>query len=404
MRVAIDGRSIKDKPSGVGIWNLRLIVQLLKNSQADIYLIVPKNCTYNFKNDPSLNPHLGKRLNIVDSKYSYTFIGARRFIFEQLELPRLLSSLNIDIYHATDSFGIPFFISSRIKTVLTCHDLIPYTPYREYMNSFQFFLYMLSIKISFAKADKLIAVSDQTREDILSFIHPKKNVEVVYNGIDKPTPIPGKQKALLWEQLSQSYGIKSNNYVFYFGGFGPRKNVLSVIETFIFLKNNRDIPASCKLVLCGRINKAKQASLDILQSLKEVAEKNGITESMVILDYVSEEDKQLLIENSLICLFFYLYEGFGFSPIEIIQRNKILLFTKTGIWKSYVEENMLLIDDPLSNQTEINKRASRVLEAPKRIQDQSLELLRKFVSQFSFEKMGKEYLEIYKEITSQKSS
>lgn len=397
MKIAIDGRSIKEKPSGVGIWNLRFIHHLLRESSHTIYLLLPKNCTYNFANDSFFSQYIDKRLHLIPTPFTYSFVDFKRFFFEQFGLIKLLVSLNVDIYHATDSFGLPFLLPAYIKTVITCHDMIPYTPYREYMNGMQFLFYNAAIKISLKKATRVIAISDQTRDDILTYTHTGKEISVIYNGIDKLKKLPEDTQKTQWEEISEIHNLSSENYIFYFGGFGPRKNVLSVVETFLYLRKNKLIKKDCKLILCGRITNAKKASLESLQSINELIKKYSIAQSVIILDYISEETKLVLIQNALLCLFFYLYEGFGFAPIEVLQQNKLVVFTKTGIWQSYKQENILIVENPLDSH-EMNEKVALVLKEKKEIQHRALTMLQQFIQQFSWSKMTQEYLEVYKNL------
>ena len=128
MHIAIDGRTIKQNPSGVGLWNLQLVENLLTHTQIDqVSLILNRSCTYDFGTNEALQRHVGKRLTLYHIAPQYNFVDLKRFLFEELTLGRIVNTIGPDIYHATDSFGIPRFISKNIRTVLTIHDLIPLT-------------------------------------------------------------------------------------------------------------------------------------------------------------------------------------------------------------------------------------------------------------------------------------
>jgi len=90
----------------------------------------------------------------------------------------------IDLYHGL-SHEIPIGIKEAgIKSVLTVHDLI----FMHYPDQFGWLsrnIYFLKVKKSCAMADKIIAISQKTKEDIITLLGTNPNkIEVVYQGCD----------------------------------------------------------------------------------------------------------------------------------------------------------------------------------------------------------------------------
>ncbi len=395
MRIFIDGRTIKQNPSGVGIWNLRLVRELLAKDIDRIYLLTQKNCDYPFTTDPNFKNFITSKLTIIEASHPDRFVSLKRFLYEQLFLIGIIQRINPDVAHFTDSFGIPLLLGNKIKTVLTVHDLIPLTPYKEYLNQFQLLLYKLSAQISVRRADRIVAISDKTKEDLVTLLNVSdKNIGIIYDGVDELMGFGKKELDSVWKRLSYEYGLVNNKYIFYLGGFGKRRNVPTLIDVFYKALREKIIPSSYKLVLSGRISNAKKESLENITKMKHMVRKLRLEHSVLFMDYVSDLEKTALIKH---CLFFFslsFYEGFGLGPLEGLVQHKATIFTRVGIWQSYRKENTFIVEDPLSH-VEILGRIQQVLRINLK-ESTDFEDLLQFIKQFSWKRMANEYFDLYR--------
>ena len=394
MRIFIDGRTIKQNPSGVGIWNLRLINELLKKDIEKIYLLTQKNCDYPFKKDSHFKNFTESKLTIIEASHPYRFVSLNRFLYEQLLLARIIQRINPDVAHFTDSFGIPFLLSNKIKTVLTVHDLIPLTPYKEYLNHFQFLLYRLSLKVSLTRADRIVAISEKTKKDLIQLLKiPQADIEIIHDGIDKPLNFGKKDIDLQWKRLSKDYGLLSNEYILYLGGFGKRRNVPTIIGVFSKGLQKKIIPAHCKLVLSGRISNAKKEALENIVKMKHIVKELQLERNVIFMDYVSNLEKTVFIKHCLFFISLSFYEGFGLAPLEGLMHRKPTIFTRVGIWESYRKKNNFIVENPLSH-VEILGKIQRLLHANLQ-ESNDFEDLLQFIRQFSWKRMTEEYFDLY---------
>ena len=105
----------------------------------------------------------------------------------------------VDVFHGL-SHEIPFGIDkTKIKTVVTIHDLI-FLRLPQYFNIFDRLIYYYKVKYACKKSDKIIAISNQTKSDIMElFKIDSKKIEVVYqscNSIFKSQKKKYNQKRL----------------------------------------------------------------------------------------------------------------------------------------------------------------------------------------------------------------
>jgi glycosyltransferase involved in cell wall biosynthesis len=383
MHVAIDGRTIKQNPSGVGLWNLQLVENLLAHSQIEhISLILNRACTYEFQTNETLQRNVGKRLTLHHVAPAYNFVDMQRFLFEEFTLGAVINTIHPDIYHATDSFGIPRFLSKDIQTVLTIHDLIPLTPYREYLNALQRTLYSLSLTFSLKRANRITVISPRTADDLHMFFPNLPIPNVIPDGIGVAmNPAKSNRK--------RSYG----DFILYFGGFGPRKNAETVVRVFAELLKQNHISHATKLILSGRIKNAKSANGVVLSSVQKLINDLGLTNNVHIMDYMGPQEKVDLITQARMVFFFSLYEGFGLPPCEVLQLGGTPLMSRTGIWYSYPTSSPLIVENPTAVE-EIVSKYHYIMNHSAEI-EQEKQKLNDFLRPFTWESMTERFFDLY---------
>src|SRR3990167_6393699 len=221
MKILIDGRTITEASSGVGYVVISLLRELSKQKELEFVVLTRKGV--------SKVPGLPK-LQTYEMDRDYQFVGFNRFEFEQHHLPHIVRSLNPDIIHLTDSFGLPILRDKSKKYLLTLHDLIPMTQYRELMTKIGGIFYDISIRLSVNGADRIVCISDFTKKDLKHYFPnvDDSRVEMVHNGVDFVSKLPNQEKI---KKILNKFDV-SRPYFFYVGGFSPRKNTLNLIKAF----------------------------------------------------------------------------------------------------------------------------------------------------------------------------
>lgn len=197
MRVGFDARWYND--SGVGTYVAELLKALVPlqfdndSIQAglnDFELIVYEHA----KNPvPGLSKDNVKRIVLSTGKYSPA---------SQIELKRRCRQDRLDVFHSP-FYPIP--LRACCPVVVTIHDLIPFL-FRA-GNPLKQFLVKRGYKTAAARASQIIAVSNQTAEDIQKILGTSsQKVSVVHNGVSQevfhPNQHPNEQ-----DLLAESYGI-----------------------------------------------------------------------------------------------------------------------------------------------------------------------------------------------------
>jgi glycosyltransferase involved in cell wall biosynthesis len=180
------------------------------------------------------------------------------------------------------------------RNIVTVHGL----EYEVTPESYGFWerLYMrASIRYSCTKADVIIAVSENTKRDLMSLYNVSETkVQVVYEGFIKQN-----------QELSHSQEIQE--YILFIGRIEERKNVARIVEAFDSLKRKYQIPH--ELILVGKRGYGYEK---IAQRIAHSDYKKEIQER----GYVDAEEKSLLLYNAEVFVFPSLYEGFGLPVLE----------------------------------------------------------------------------------------
>ncbi|KKP68237.1 MAG: hypothetical protein UR66_C0007G0044 [Candidatus Moranbacteria bacterium GW2011_GWE1_35_17] len=197
----------------------------------------------------------------------------------------------------------------NFKTVVTVHGL-EYEFLPEAYSRWERFYMRLVIKKSCHWADKIIAVSFNTKNDLMELYNvPEEKIEVIYEGCSfYELQVENKKNGDNKEQdVLKKYQIKNSKYLLFLGRIEERKNMLGIIKAFATLKRKYLIPH--KLVLAGGFGYRYSDIIKYIQN-------NDFKDDIYLTGFIDEKDKKEILKNADVFLFPTLYEGFGLPIIE----------------------------------------------------------------------------------------
>lgn len=255
------------------------------------------------------------------------------------------------------------------NTVVTVHGL-EYEHCPESYSTYSRQFHRWFIKLSCYWSSKIIAVSQNTKKDLLQFYkQPEEKIIVIHNGFTKPEI---SQKAAEKSSIARQY--TQSRYLLFLGRLEKRKNIENIIKAFDILKKQYDYPG--QLLLAGKPGFGYD---QIQQTLTTVDSRYDIRE----LGYISAFDKGQLLKNAEIFLFPSLCEGFGIPILEAQNCEVPVITSNFGPMDEVAGNNDILIDP--QQPEEIARLANKILTNPgfkKQIITQGLEN----VSRFSWNK------------------
>lgn len=382
MKILIDGRTIVDNPSGVGYVVISLLKELVKHREFEFVVLTRKGVTA----IPGL-----PQLKTYQMDRDYQFVGFNRFQFEQYHLPKIIDQVNPDIVHLTDSFGLPMLRDKSKKYLITLHDLIPMTKYRELMTKVGGIFYDISIRLSVNGADKVVCISDFTKRDLFHFF-PKvdtNKIDVIQNGVDffDEKPNDDQVKGVLLK-----FGIE-HPYFFYVGGFSPRKNTLNLIKSFMRFNQKHD--NKYQLVLAGRMSQ-KLDIVRIIAKMKEFIRLNALEKSVKLLGYVSIKEKFALMSGSIALTYLSNYEGFGLPVIEAFSVGTAVITSRGSAMKELAGENALYADP--NNIDDMEKSFGKMIDQHEVFVGKAKSSVALLKKKYNWIEAAKQYAEVYREL------
>lgn len=290
MRVAIDLLIAEKEPGGMLFAALALLEGLARIDQQNKYIVItsqPKN----FKELAS-----APAIELYPVKLN-TWRGI--LIQHQLKVPDILKKTKPDVLHVP-AFAAP--IGWHGPLVLTVHDLaFLKIPQQSSLYARLYWQYMLHESVK--RAQQIIAISEQTQDELLSYwsVDPEK-VHVIHNAL-RPTLHLDRIVPETASEMRRRYG---GPYLLHVGRIMPRKNVEALLRAFSLLAER--FP-DLQLVLTGGVG---YDSAGVLQQIAASPYRQRIHQ----VGWVPEEELGPLYAGAELLVFPSKHEGFGLPTIE----------------------------------------------------------------------------------------
>ncbi|MBI3620343.1 glycosyltransferase family 4 protein [Candidatus Roizmanbacteria bacterium] len=364
MHIAVDGNEANvAEQVGVSVYAYNLLRYFQKQATAEIQFTV-------FLRKPPLDflpaPIRYFQYRVVSGPFLWSAV------FLPLELYRL---------RRFDCFFSPAHYSPKFcpaPLIVTIHDLSYFYFPDEFLKKD---LYKLKnwTAASVKKAAKIIAVSKNTKKDIVKFYAvPDETIEVVYNGYEKTAVTTAAVKI-------QTTLLPSRKYILYVGTLQPRKNLAILLTTFAKFQR---LHSDYQLVIAGK----KGWLYDqIFQKVNDL----GIANSVVFPGYVSDEELIYLYRRAFCSVMPSLYEGFGIPILEAMSYGCPVISSFSSSLSEIGGEASLYFD-PQDEEDLLEKLAE--LKSNPALAKDLVTKGKARVKLFSWEKCARETLEIIKSI------
>lgn len=304
-KIGFDAKRAFYNSRGLGNYS-RDTIRILSDNQPDneYYLFTPKT------QDAIAFPYSSNCHIIQPESFFYKKISSLWRTYRECDK---INKLHLDIFHGL-SHELPVGIEkTSARSVVTMHDVI-FLKFPDLYPWIDRQLYKRKYVRSCKTADKVIAISEQTKTDLIDCIglDPQK-IEVVYQGCN---PIFSHQVS---HERLQSVKIKYNlpdGYLLNVGAIEKRKNQELIIRALI--GGNLDFP----LVIVGR-------PTEYMNELKSLTKKHHIESKVLFLTNVPTEDLPAVYQLATIFVYPSIFEGFGIPIIEALH-SKIPVITSKG--------------------------------------------------------------------------
>lgn len=359
-KIGIDARLLNQ--TGVGTYLQNLLFYLDKKNDSDSLYYV-----YLLKNDfEKIN---FKSKNIIKKEanfYWHTFS-------EQIGFLLTLLKDNLDLVHFT-YFTFPIFYFK--KFLITIHDMTPIlfktgraSTKNPLIYQIKHLIFKIVLFLGLRNSVKVIVPSKTVKEQIISYYGKKfkDKIEVIYEGVSYHLLEEKKEK-----QTKKEFPYK--NFFLYVGNFYPHKNVENLIEAF------SSFDKKYSFVLVG--------TNDFFTKRVESFLKKKNLKNIILIKDLPKEKLKWFYQNCLALVHPSLSEGFGLTLFEAAYYNKPIIASKIKVFDELWGKNYLSFNPKDPN--DIKKKINYFLEKKPKFSYQ------KILQKYSFEKMTKETLKLYK--------
>lgn len=306
MKIAFDAKRAYQNSTGLGHYSRTLISSLATNYPENHYFL----CTPKLTNKFDI-----KELGNVTSIIPTGFVSKKlKSLWRTNLLKKDLIEKQVDLYHGL-SHEIPFGIqTTQIRSVVTIHDLI-FERYPQQYNAIDVHIYRQKFKYACNNADKIIAISNQTKQDIISFYRiPDEKISVCYQSCNPifSNEIAPEEK----NEIRNQYNLPELFFL-YVGSIIERKNLLNICRALYQLKGK----SSAKLVVIGEGSTYKK-------QVKDYVFKHNLLDQVIFLSeteaakkshrFQSGDDFPAIYQLSQALIYPSIFEGFGIPVLEAL--------------------------------------------------------------------------------------
>lgn len=305
----------------------------------------------------------------------------RRYLFEQLQLPRLLAREKADLVH---SLGYVGPVSSPCPAVVTIPDL-NYRAFGEGMPFIRRWTLATFVRLSARRADRILTISEFARGEIETAfgLPPGRIVVTLLSAGDGPAVRTAPEDRA--RRLAR-LGIRKP-FLMAFSREAPNKNIPRLLEAFDHARTTGNL--AHQLVLVGHPSEGMRARLRLRRD--DAVRSTG---------YVAAEDVTALLAEAEFLVFPSLYEGFGLPVLEAMAAGVPVACSRRASLPE-VAGDAALFFDPLSVDSIADSIACLAGDGELRRSLRERGLCN--VKRFSWEATASKTLEVYREVVAEAS-
>lgn len=370
MNIGFEAKRVFHNKTGLGNYS-RDLIRILST-------YYPENKYFLYNPKPSKETlFVPNENNVFEKSPSSPFYKKFKNIWRQKGVLSDLEKDKIQIFHGL-SGEIPVGLRKKnIKSIVTIHDLI----FVRYPHLYSFFdrkIHFYKFKKAAQNADLIIAISEQTKSDIVNFlnINPDK-IHVIYQGCNdafKKTYTDSKK-----DIVAKKFNLPKH-FILNVGTLEERKNVLTIVKAIKDLEVN--------LVLIGK-------ETTYANQIHEYIKANNLQDRVHFLKGISTEELAIIYQLATIFVYPSVFEGFGIPIIEALYSKTPVITNKYGVFPEAGGPDSLYIEP--YDTIELSEKIKLILTDETLATDISEKGL-EFVQQFNDKHIAKSFHKLYENI------
>ena len=383
MRIGFDAKRIVRNGTGLGSYARTLINDLsaVVPGDCELCLYAPdkgkdelRNMVVEAPNVQFVYPHF-----TTDTHHPSFFARLRGSLWRTHGMVSQLRQDGVELYHGL-SGELPIGIKKAgIKTVVTIHDLI-FLRHPEYYKWLDTKLYAWKFRKTVAEADRIIAISECTKRDIMFFGGVKsEKIDLIYQSCGTRF----KQRATDDERklVREKYHLPER-YIISVGSIEERKNVLLAVKALWY------VPEEVSLVIVGR-------RTPYTERVEQYAREYNLEHRVRILHGVPYADLPSLYQEAEVCVYPSRYEGFGIPIIEAIQSGlPVVACTGSCLMEAGGNDNIYVDPDDISGMAKGIYQSLKGAEG----REERIARSQQYIQRFEGNNVAAQVFEVYKKL------
>jgi glycosyltransferase involved in cell wall biosynthesis len=291
MHLGFDGKRVIQNFTGLGNYSRYVLNVLARYFPENSYHV------YTSKIPDENQKKILPNIKIGYAKKGYSGLWRSFFIVNDLKKHK------IELYHGLSN-EIPVGLrKARISSVVTIHDLI-FLRFPKYYPFIDRTIYYLKSRYACNNADYIIAISKQTKQDIIHYLKiPEQKIRVIYQNCD--ASFREKLSSEAKNQIRSTYKLPEK-YLLNVGTVESRKNLMLIAKAL------KSIPESIHLVVAGK-------ETNYADGVKNYLKSAGLEQRVHFLNNVKFSDLPGIYQLADIFIYPSKFEGFGIPVVEALH-------------------------------------------------------------------------------------
>lgn len=364
MKIAFDAKRFFQNSSGLGNYSRDLVRILATEFPENEYVLL--NASKTDRGSEILDLDSVQFLELPESTFA-----------RQLKAGKLAQNAGAEVFHGLSGELPMRWNPQPIKKIVSIHDLI----FMRFPQLYSFWdrkIHFYKFKKAAEEADLVIAISEQTKKDIMHFLKvPEQKIRVVYQGCHQAFKDEFNSETA--QDVRKKYALPKK-FILNVGSIEVRKDLLSIVKAV----HGTEIP----LVVVGK-------KTSYFKKIQQYITKNKLEGQIFFLENVSMKELATIYKMADVFVYPSFFEGFGIPVIEALYSKTAVITSNSSALPEAGGKSALYVQPGNSadlrskilflwkNEAERERRSENGWEYAQKFNDQNI---------------ARDLMEVYKEV------
>jgi glycosyltransferase involved in cell wall biosynthesis len=375
MHIAFEAKRAFNNFTGLGNYSRFVISALKENYPEEHYsLYTPKIS----KREEAANFYKqNKEITVMPS--GLWKAGSMKSAWRSKRIGKLAVKQKADVFHGLSN-ELPSGLKDNIKKIVTIHDLI-FLRYPDFYPFIDRKIYKKKFKSACNKADEIIAISEQTKTDIIDFFDvDSSKIKVIYQGVHPIYKQDLKTRRLLY--LLDHYSLHQP-YFLYVGSIEDRKNAKDLVLAFKLVLEQ--VKHDLLLLIVGK-------KTDYQREVEKEINRLKLDQNVRIYNNIPFTELPYLYKGAVASVYPSSFEGFGIPVLESLAVGTSVVTGDQSAMKEAGGKHALYADP--KNHEDLAAQMVKLAE-DNDFNEQLIKGVDSHLEQFSSEKIAGDLMDLY---------